>query len=235
MLTPGLSSGLCEGVEGTADIEPVVARIGDLRAAERGRCGGAAADRKCANWRSRTARSAGASRGCSTDSHPSAEGRGDERRDPRYDPAPAVTRRRSRHSFSCTSAAESRGWRWEILEYNDKERVGWGRHRQINGRACSRASDESGVHRVQRADDRESAHHTSTVTVAVLPEAEDVDVQVDETDLASTCIEPRAPAVSTSTKPARCASRTAVGHRRDDAEGKSQHRIAPGDGARAAL
>jgi peptide chain release factor 1 len=80
-----------------------------------------------------------------------------------------------------------KGWRFEILEYNDtglgglKEGIA-----EITGRnVFARLKYESGVHRVQRVPETESQGriHTSTVTVAVLPEAEDVDVQVDEGDL----------------------------------------------------
>jgi peptide chain release factor 1 len=83
--------------------------------------------------------------------------------------------------------AELRGWRFEILEYADtglgglKEGIG-----EITGRnVFARLKYESGVHRVQRVPATESQGriHTSTVTVAVLPEAEEVDVEVDETDL----------------------------------------------------
>ena len=44
---------------------------------------------------------------------------------------------------------------------------------------------ESGVHRVQRVPETESGVriHTSTITVAVMPEAEDVDIQIDEKDI----------------------------------------------------
>ena len=83
--------------------------------------------------------------------------------------------------------AENRGWRFEILEYGDtglgglKEGIA-----EINGRGVfARLKYESGVHRVQRVPATESQGriHTSTVTVAVLPEAEEVDVQIDEGDL----------------------------------------------------
>jgi peptide chain release factor 1 len=83
--------------------------------------------------------------------------------------------------------AEQRGWRFEILEYADtglgglKEGIA-----EITGRSVfARLKYESGVHRVQRVPATESQGriHTSTVTVAVLPEAEEVDVQVDEADL----------------------------------------------------
>src|SRR5581483_1358300 len=83
--------------------------------------------------------------------------------------------------------AESRGWRWEILEYNDTELGGLKEGiAEITGRGVfARLKYESGVHRVQRVPATESQGriHTSTVTVAVLPEAEEVDVQVEETDL----------------------------------------------------
>ena len=83
--------------------------------------------------------------------------------------------------------AESRGWRFEVLEYSD---TGLGGLKdgiaEITGRGVfARLKWESGVHRVQRVPATESQGriHTSTVTVAVLPEAEEVDVQVNESDL----------------------------------------------------
>ncbi|ABI61504.2 Bacterial Peptide Chain Release Factor 1 (RF-1) [Granulibacter bethesdensis] len=83
--------------------------------------------------------------------------------------------------------AEIRGWRFEILEYDDTGLGGLkGGMAEITGRSVfARLKYESGVHRVQRVPATESQGriHTSTVTVAVLPEAEDVDVQVDEGDL----------------------------------------------------
>jgi peptide chain release factor 1 len=83
--------------------------------------------------------------------------------------------------------AETRGWRWEILEYSDTELGGLKEGiAEINGRGVfARLKYESGVHRVQRVPTTESQGriHTSTVTVAVLPEAEEVDVQIDEGDL----------------------------------------------------
>ncbi|MBV9757893.1 MAG: PCRF domain-containing protein, partial [Alphaproteobacteria bacterium] len=57
---------------------------------------------------------------------------------------------------------------------------------EITGRGVfARLKFESGVHRVQRVPETENQGriHTSTVTVAVLPEAEEVDVQIDESDL----------------------------------------------------
>src|SRR5271165_5274146 len=83
--------------------------------------------------------------------------------------------------------AEGRGWRWEILEYNDTELGGLKEGiAEITGRGVfARLKYESGVHRVQRVPATESQGriHTSTVTAAVLPEAEEVDVQIDEGDL----------------------------------------------------
>ena len=80
-----------------------------------------------------------------------------------------------------------RGWRFEILEYNDTELGGLKEGiAEITGRnVFARLKYESGVHRVQRVPATESQGriHTSTVTVAVLPEAEEVDVQIDEGDL----------------------------------------------------
>ena len=83
--------------------------------------------------------------------------------------------------------AALRGWRFELLEYNDTELGGLKEGiAEITGRSVfARLKYESGVHRVQRVPTTESQGriHTSTVTVAVLPEAEEVDVQVDEGDL----------------------------------------------------
>jgi len=80
-----------------------------------------------------------------------------------------------------------RGWRVEILDYNDTELGGLKEGiAEITGRnVFARLKYESGVHRVQRVPATESQGriHTSTVTVAVLPEAEEVDVQIDESDL----------------------------------------------------
>jgi peptide chain release factor 1 len=83
--------------------------------------------------------------------------------------------------------AEARGWRFEILEYTDTELGGLKEGiAEITGRGVfARLKFESGVHRVQRVPTTESQGriHTSTVTVAVLPEAEEVDVQVNDEDL----------------------------------------------------
>ncbi len=83
--------------------------------------------------------------------------------------------------------AESQGWKVEMLSSNQ---TGVGGVKEaifsIEGRgAYSRLKFESGVHRVQRVPVTESSGriHTSTVTVAVLPEAEEVEVQIDPKDL----------------------------------------------------
>jgi peptide chain release factor 1 len=83
--------------------------------------------------------------------------------------------------------SESHGWRFEILDYSDTGLGGLkDASAEITGRnVFARLKYESGVHRVQRVPATESQGriHTSTVTVAVLPEAEEVDVQIDEGDL----------------------------------------------------
>ncbi len=83
--------------------------------------------------------------------------------------------------------ATLRGWRFELLDYNDTELGGLKEGiAEITGRnVFARLKYESGVHRVQRVPTTESQGriHTSTVTVAVLPEAEEVDVQVEDSDL----------------------------------------------------
>ena len=83
--------------------------------------------------------------------------------------------------------AESRHWRVETLE---AEEIGIGGMKSVNfmvtGQgAYSVLKYESGVHRVQRVPETESGGriHTSTITVAVMPEAEEVDVQIDEKDI----------------------------------------------------
>ncbi|MBR5336991.1 MAG: peptide chain release factor 1 [Lachnospiraceae bacterium] len=83
--------------------------------------------------------------------------------------------------------AESRRWKTELVEC---EEIGIGGMKNvtfmINGAgAYSVMKYESGVHRVQRVPETESGGriHTSTCTVAVIPEAEDVDIQIDEKDI----------------------------------------------------
>ena len=83
--------------------------------------------------------------------------------------------------------AESCRWKIETLEI---EEIGIGGMKSVNfmvsGQgAYSKLKYESGVHRVQRVPETESQGriHTSTITVAVMPEAEEVDVQIDEKDI----------------------------------------------------
>ncbi|MBQ4096354.1 MAG: peptide chain release factor 1, partial [Oscillospiraceae bacterium] len=87
-----------------------------------------------------------------------------------------------------TMYAESKGWKIEIMNANETELGGYKEISfSIQGEgAYSRLKYESGVHRVQRVPETESQGrvHTSTVTVAVLPEAEDVELDINEaTDL----------------------------------------------------
>lgn len=83
--------------------------------------------------------------------------------------------------------AEKRGWQVEILSINQTELGGCKEVIfQIAGDGVySRLKFESGVHRVQRVPETESQGrvHTSTVTVAVLPEAEEVDFEINPADL----------------------------------------------------
>src|SRR5213593_4789079 len=90
-----------------------------------------------------------------------------------------------------TKYAERQKWKVELM---DKHETGVGGFKEIvlfiqgrgQGRgAWSRLKFERGVHRVQRVPETESSGrtHTSTVTVAVLPEAEDVDVKIDDRDV----------------------------------------------------
>ncbi len=83
--------------------------------------------------------------------------------------------------------AERKHWKLEVLNENE---TGLGGYKEISfmitGKgAYSRLKFESGVHRVQRVPDTESSGriHTSTVTVAVLPEAEDVEVEINPSDI----------------------------------------------------
>jgi peptide chain release factor 1 len=86
-----------------------------------------------------------------------------------------------------TRYAEAQGWKVEIV---DENRTGVGGYKEVialvRGRgAFSRFKYESGVHRVQRVPTTESQGriHTSTATVAVMPEIDDVEVTLDERDL----------------------------------------------------
>lgn len=83
--------------------------------------------------------------------------------------------------------AETQGWKMDVMEASD---TGVGGVKDafamIEGDSVySKMRFESGVHRVQRVPQTESSGriHTSAITVAVLPEAEDVDIQIDQNDL----------------------------------------------------
>lgn len=83
--------------------------------------------------------------------------------------------------------ADRNGWRFEVLSLSE---TGIGGYKEaiaaITGRnVFARMKYESGVHRVQRVPQTETGGriHTSAATVAVLPEAEDVDIQIDDKDL----------------------------------------------------
>lgn len=86
-----------------------------------------------------------------------------------------------------TMYAESKGWKMEVLNANETELGGFKEISfSIEGEgAYSRFKFESGVHRVQRVPETESQGriHTSTVTVAVLPEVEDVELEINPTEL----------------------------------------------------
>ena len=83
--------------------------------------------------------------------------------------------------------ASRKGWKFEIMDVNE---TGLGGYKEavanITGRnVFARLKFESGVHRVQRVPDTEASGriHTSAATVAVMPEAEEVDVQINTEDL----------------------------------------------------
>lgn len=86
-----------------------------------------------------------------------------------------------------TRYAERQGWRTEILSSNETDIKGFKEVTfSVEGQgAYSKLKFESGVHRVQRIPSTESGGriHTSTATVAVLPEAEEVEVDIDPNDL----------------------------------------------------
>jgi peptide chain release factor 1 len=83
--------------------------------------------------------------------------------------------------------AAKQGWKVELVSASDGSMGGYKEViAEIRGRgAFAKLKFESGVHRVQRVPDTEGSGriHTSTATVAVLPEAEDVDIAINEADL----------------------------------------------------
>lgn len=83
--------------------------------------------------------------------------------------------------------AEKQGWKFEVMEISD---TGIGGYKEASAiirgaRVFARLKFESGVHRVQRIPSTESSGriHTSAATVAVLPEAEEVDVHIEDKDI----------------------------------------------------
>jgi len=86
-----------------------------------------------------------------------------------------------------TMYADKRGWQTEVMSKSETELGGYKEivFRVAGERVYSRLKFESGVHRVQRVPETESQGrvHTSTTTVAVLPEAEEVDFYLDLNDL----------------------------------------------------
>ncbi|MFZ7090393.1 peptide chain release factor 1 [Primorskyibacter sp. 2E233] len=83
--------------------------------------------------------------------------------------------------------AESHGWKWEVIEEQLSDLGGLRELvvRIVGEGVFARLKFESGVHRVQRVPETESGGriHTSAATVAVLPEAQDVDIKIDPNDI----------------------------------------------------
>ena len=105
-------------------------------------------------------------------------------------PAPAATRRRCSPATSsaCTSATPpTRGWRVEVDSVSEGEAGGYKEIiASITGDGVfGRLKFESGVHRVQRvpATEAQGRIHTSAATVAVLPEPEDVEIEINDDDI----------------------------------------------------
>ena len=86
-----------------------------------------------------------------------------------------------------TMYADKRGWQTEVMNKSETELGGYKEivFRVAGDKVYSRLKFESGVHRVQRVPETESQGrvHTSTTTVAVLPEAEELDFYIDPKDL----------------------------------------------------
>ena len=107
--------------------------------------------------------------------------------------------------------AELQGWKFALIEESPGEVGGYKEVvANIAGKGVfARLKFECGVHRVQRvpATEAQGRIHTSAATVAVLPEVEDVDIEIRPRTSGSTPCAPPAPAASTSTPPTRrCAS-----------------------------
>src|SRR4051812_36500031 len=100
--------------------------------------------------------------------------------------------------------AEQRRWPVEVISASESEKGGFKEIVfEVQGKgAYSRLKYESGGHRVQRvpATEAQGRIHTSTATVAVLPEAEEVELEIDERTCASTSTTRAAPVARTSTR-----------------------------------
>ena len=197
MLTTGLSGeAYVRASRELSDIEPVVARIGDLRAAEQARHEAEAMladpemrDLAEAELRELKERVPGLQHEIRLALLPRDEA---DERSAILEVRPAAGGDEAAlfgaDLFTMYQRyAALRGWRFELLEYADTELGGLKEGiAEVTGRdVFARLKYESGVHRVQRvpATENQGRIHTSTVTVAVLPEAEEVDVQVEEGDL----------------------------------------------------
>ena len=103
--------------------------------------------------------------------------------------------------------AALQGWKVEVISASEGTMGGFKEIiAEVKGRgAFAKLKFESGVHRVQRVPDTETQGriHTSAATVAVLPEVEEVDVDIKRTICGSRPCARRAPAASTSTRPNR--------------------------------
>ena len=101
--------------------------------------------------------------------------------------------------------ASSQGWKTETLDVSPSEAGGYKEISfKVKGdKVYSIMKFESGVHRVQRVPKTESQGriHTSTATVAVLPEADEIDVEINENDLRIDVYRAGGPAASASTRP----------------------------------
>jgi len=78
--------------------------------------------------------------------------------------------------------ARSQGWSWDVLDISDTEYGGYREASALIGGddVFGKLKYESGVHRIQRVPPNDSRIHTSFATVAIMPEAEEVDVQINE-------------------------------------------------------
>jgi len=105
--------------------------------------------------------------------------------------------------------ADGRGWKIDVMDTSPSERGGFKEivFSMLGQDVYKTMRYESGVHRVQRVPETEAQGriHTSTASVAVLPEAEEVDVQISPRNWRSPCAAPAVPAARASTpRTARC-------------------------------